>query len=365
VKEDFENHRAAKSEFKEIRRYVDIWNDTVEKQLASNPTKSFKKFVPFFGPKPPSYAKTADAHMANARTFVGGLEDIGNLSDIKMDTIADTSSELVIYTAKFKDAYNALSHTLEVLHKKSRTLKKKKAALLEQLFDERCKIFSQELQAHYRSVGASLAAHGAQEQDHANPSRLPIHRHHVESIIETHSSEGMSHGHSTEELLLDTEELPSYFQYENDANAMASTHRRTGSVESSVRSSSASSSLSLNSPHTGYVESPPDYVRDEPRSSSSSSPRVRATATVTTTVTVSGTGTGTGTSETTAPLVPLSGTEVGVEEDAMFRAYHQRYDTAHHRRRQDSDPRSRLAIAVAMDMPPSYHETRYTVVDPV
>ncbi|ORZ19263.1 hypothetical protein BCR41DRAFT_42595 [Lobosporangium transversale] len=53
VKDDFERHRSAKSEFKEIRRYVDIWNDTVEKQIASNPkdvTKSLKKFVPFFGP---------------------------------------------------------------------------------------------------------------------------------------------------------------------------------------------------------------------------------------------------------------------------------------------------------------------------
>ncbi|KAG0012151.1 hypothetical protein BGZ81_001742 [Podila clonocystis] len=316
VKDDFEKHRAAKNEFKEVRRYVDIWNDAVEKQVASNPTKSFKKFVPFFGPKPPSYTKIADSHMTNARVFVPSLQDIGNLSDIKMDTIADTSSELVIFTAKFKDAYNLLSHTLEVLHKKSRVLKKKKNTCLERLFDERCKIFSHELQAHYRNVGASLA-NGSQERDE---SRLPIHRQHVEGNTD-YSSEGSTLGHGSQEFLLEPEELPSYFQHEQEA----ASHRRTGSMGSPARSSSASSSLSLHSPHPGYVESPPDYVRNEPGSSLS----VAAASSVD-------------------------------DEDALFRAYHQRYDTS--RRRQDSDPRSR--VTMALDTPPGYDET-YTVVDPV
>ncbi|KAG0025178.1 hypothetical protein BGZ82_010160 [Podila clonocystis] len=321
VKDDFEKHRAAKNEFKEVRRFVDIWNDAVEKQVASNPTKSFKKFVPFFGPKPPSYTKIADLHMTNARAFVPSLQDIGNLSDIKMDTIADTSSELVIFTAKFKDAYNSLSHTLEVLHKKSRVLKKKKNTCLGRLFDERCKIFSHELQAHYRNVGASLA-NGSQERDE---SRLPIHRQHVEGNAD-YSSEGStlghgSLGHGSQEFLLEPEELPSYFQHEQEA----ASHRRTGSMGSPARSSSASSSLSLHSPHPGYVESPPDYVRNEPGPS----------------------------------LSVAAGSSVD-DEDALFRAYHQRYDTS--RRRQDSDPRSR--VAMAQDTPPGYDET-YAVVDPV
>ncbi|KAF9314216.1 hypothetical protein BG003_004386 [Podila horticola] len=319
VKEDFEKHRAAKNEFKEVRRYVDIWNDAVEKQVASNPTKSFKKFVPFFGPKPPSYTKIADIHMTNARVFVPSLQDIGLLSDIKMDTIADTSSELIIYTAKFKDAYNSVSHTLEVLHKKSRVLKRKKNACLERLFDERCRIFSHELQAHYRNIGASLA-NGSQERDE---SRLPIHRQHVEGNAD-YSSEGSTLGHESQEFLLEPEELPSYFQHEHEAST--SLHRRTGSTGSPARSSSASSSLSLHSPHPGYVESPPDYVRNEPGSSSS---------------------------------VAIASTSVADDEDALFRAYHQRYDTS--RRRQDSDPRTR---GIALDTPPGYDET-YAVVDPV
>ncbi|KAF9013756.1 hypothetical protein BGZ52_006767, partial [Haplosporangium bisporale] len=318
VKDDFEKHRAAKNEFKEIRRYVDIWNDAVEKQVASNPTKSFKKFVPFLGPKPPSYTKIADSHMANARAFVPSLQDIGNLSDIKMDTIADTSGELIIYTAKFKDAYNTLSHTLEALHKKSRVLKKKKNTHLERLFDERCKIFSHELQEHYRNIGASFA-NGSQERDE---SRLPIHRQHVEGNVD-YSSEVSTLGHESQEFLLEPEELPSYFQHEHEASA--SLHRRAGSMGSPARSSSASSSLSLHSPHPGYIESPPDYVRNEPGSSSSA--------------------------------IASSSAD---DEDALFRAYHQRYDT---RRRQDSDPRSRVAL-VALDTPPGYDET-YQVVDPV
>ncbi|KAF9324350.1 hypothetical protein BG006_000637 [Podila minutissima] len=320
VKDDFEKHRAAKSEFKEVRRYVDIWNDAVEKQVASNPTKSFKKFVPFFGPKPPSYTKIADSHMSNARAFIPSLQDIGSLSDIKMDTIADTSSELIIYTAKFKDAYNLLSHTLEVLHKKSRVLKKKKNTCLERLFDERCKIFSHELQAHYRNIGASLA-NGSQERDE---SRLPIHRQHVEGNAD-YSSEGSTLGHESQEFLLEPEELPSYFQHEPEASA--SLHRRTGSMGSPARSSSASSSLSLHSPQPSYVESPPDYVRSEPGLSFS---------------------------------VAIASSSAADDEDALFRAYHQRYDTS--RRRQGSDPRSRVAIV--LDTPPGYDET-YAVVDPV
>lgn len=267
--------------------------------------------------EPPSYTKIADSHMANARAFVPSLQDIGNLSDIKMDTIADTSGELIIYTAKFKDAYNTLSHTLEALHKKSRILKKKKNTHLERLFDERCKIFSHELQAHYRNIGASLA-NGSQERDE---SRLPIHRQHVEGNVD-YSSEVSTLGHESQEFLLEPEELPSYFQHEHEASA--SLHRRTGSMGSPARSSSASSSLSLHSPHPGYVESPPDYVRNEPSSS-----------------------------------LAIASSSAD-DEDALFRAYHQRYDT---RRRQDSDPRSRVAL-VALDTPPGYDET-YQVVDPV
>ena len=58
MKADFEKHRAAKNEFKEIRRYVDIWNDSIEKQIATNPkdaSKPLKKLVPFFSGPSTSY----------------------------------------------------------------------------------------------------------------------------------------------------------------------------------------------------------------------------------------------------------------------------------------------------------------------
>ncbi|KAF9910927.1 hypothetical protein EC991_005101 [Linnemannia zychae] len=390
VKEDFEKHRAAKNHFKEVRRYVDIWNEAIEKQIATNPkdaSKPLKKLVPFFsGPKPPSYAKVADAHMITARGLVPSLENIGLLSDIKMDTVNDTSNELIIYTAKFKDAYNALSHTLEVLHKKSRVLKKKKNQCIEKLFSERCRIFSVELQAHYRSIGESLV--GGLEEHHGDGSgsgagasssspqlssgRLAMHRQHVEGNLDTYSSEGSSlGGHHSQELLLDNEELPSYFQHQQSAQHQSHNilHRRTGSLGSPAHSSSASSSISLNSPHPGValgsgviLDSPPDYVRDE---------NAVAIPTITT--------------WTVTDMGGLS-TTADDEEDALFRAYRQRYDT---RERQNSDPRSRPAPVTvtvpttttmmtttvattqagatsSLDTPPGYDETRYhSVVDPV
>ncbi|KAF9958716.1 hypothetical protein BGZ72_011083 [Mortierella alpina] len=341
VKEDFEKHRLAKQEFKEIRRYVDIWNDAIEKQIASNAkdvTKSFKKFVPFRGPKPPSYTKIADAHMVNARTFVPTLEEIGLLSEIKMDTIADTSSELIIYTAKFKDSYNALSSALEVLHKRSRVLKRKKYQVIEKLFDERCKIFSDELQAHYRSMGERLAggSGSAGADDRATVGGSAMHRQHVESNLDEYSTESSgTRGHNSQEELLDAEELPSYFQHQ----ASTTLHRRAGSLGSPAHSSSASSSLSLNSPmQIATTDSPPDYVR----------------------------------TELLAGELGLSGGggPADEDEDALFRAYHQRYDT---RQRQGSDPpatragaAAAAAAAAALDTPPGYDETRYhSVVDPV
>ncbi|KAF9130245.1 hypothetical protein BGW39_003295 [Mortierella sp. 14UC] len=387
VKVDFEKHRAAKNEFKEIRRYVDIWNDAIEKQITTNPkdvSKPLKKLVPFFsGPKPPSYAKVADAHMATARGLVPSLENIGLLSEIKMDTVNDTANELIIYTAKFKDAYNALSHTLEVLHKKSRVLKKKKSQCIEKLFSERCRIFSVELQTHYRSIGESLVGgleggdlhHGdgmgpgagvlsssPGNSTQLSSGRLVIHRQHVEGNLDAYSSEGSSlGGHHSQELLLDTEELPAYFQHQYSAQHQSYNilHRRTGSLGSPAHSSSASSSISLNSPHPGValgsgviLDSPPDYVRDE-----------SSAASTTTTWAVTGMG------------GPPTAAED--EEDALFRAYRRRYDT---RERQNSDPRSRPApVTVTVpttttragatsshDTPPGYDETRYqSVIDPV
>ncbi|KAF9914856.1 hypothetical protein FBU30_002348, partial [Linnemannia zychae] len=379
VKADFERHRMAKSEFKEIRRYVDIWNDSIEKQIATSSkdvSKPLKKLVPFFsGPKPPSYTKVADAHMTTARGLVPTLEDIGLLSDIKMDTVNDTSNELIIYTAKFKDAYNSLSHTLEVLHKKSRVLKKKKFQCIEQLFTERCRIFSVELQAHYRSVGESLA--GAENEDHIlhvdniiangttssssplSSGRLVMHRQHVESGLD--SSEGSSlGGHHSQELLLDNEELPSYFQHQqliqnqNQLRHQAILHRRTGSLGSPAHSSSASSSISLNSPHPGFagttiLDSPPDYVRDEST--------VVGVSVGTPWMTVDAGG---------SSAAYITATPAAEEEDPLFRAYRQRYDTREH---QNSDSQLQpvtRANTTLLDTPPRYDETRYhTVVDPV
>ncbi|KAI1311617.1 hypothetical protein EDD11_003325 [Mortierella claussenii] len=425
VKDTFEKHRAAKAEYKEVRRYVDIWNDAVEKQVASNAkdvTKSFKKFVPFFGPKPPSYTRIADTHMSNARTFVPELEDIGLLSDIKMDTIADTSSELVIYTARFKDAYNQLSHQLEVLHKKSRVLKKKKFQCMEKLFDERCKIFSEELQAHYRSIGESLAMAGSDDDvrhlsseaamttsgNHGTSSaastglRMALQRQHVEGNLDSYSSGASSStmvgGHSSQELLLDTEELPSYFQHERDRahvdqGGAGQGHRRTFSLDSPARSSTASSSLSLHSPLPAHValtttDSPPDYVRDEQSPAGFGSSDISGVGFGNMLASVTSTGAG-GLSSGTIGMNGSGGgggngaTAEDEDEDAQFRAYHQRYDT---RQRRDPDPRTARAyggVAVglgaqsgatmtttmsmsATDMPPGYEETHHhSVVDPV
>lgn len=314
--------------------------------------------------------------MANARTFVPTLEEVGLLSDIKMDTLGDTSNGLIIYTAKFKDTYNLLSHTLEVLHKKSRVLKKKKFSCMEKLFDERCRIFSVELQAHYRSIGESLAGGSESTEDAGTVSsgsntggqnhlRAPVHRLHVEANLDTYSSEGGSSlGPNSQEILMLDDELPSYFQYEHEARA--SMHRRTGSLGSPARSSSSSSSISLGSPYPyGTTDSPPDYVRTESGSGDYSH--------------LVGVTTG-------MAGVSLSATSTADDgsEDAMFRAYHQRYDT---RRRQDSDPRTRtatatatatvtrttragsmtaVAAAVMVDTPPGYDDPQsHGVVDPV
>ncbi|KAF9109633.1 hypothetical protein BGX27_007396 [Mortierella sp. AM989] len=377
VKEEFEKTRSAKNEFKEVRRYVDFWNDTVEKQVASSAkdgTKSFKKFVPFLGPKPPSYVKTADAHIANARAFIPSIEEIGFLSDIKLDTIANTSNDLVIFTAKFKDSYNSLSLTLETLHKKSKILKKKKHQCIEKLFDERCRIISEELQAHYRSIGESLVSGGdgseslslagddtsatdAGSSRGSSGLRLPIHRQHVENNLGPYSTDGSTLGPNSQELLLDAEELPSYFQHEqHEAIGTTSLHRRNFSLGSPARSSSASSSLSLHSPVQApfaTTDSPPDYVRDEHLSIGMNVIPIRQ--------------------RSSSAASALFATGHDEEEDAQFRAYHQRYDT---RQRQNSDPRAtRTNMTSAatpattthvMDMPPGYEETRYhTVVDPV
>ncbi|KAF9179852.1 hypothetical protein BGZ51_006618 [Haplosporangium sp. Z 767] len=351
VKQDFENHRAAKNEFKEVRRYVDIWNDAVEKQMASNAkdvTKSLKKFVSFLGPKPPSYTRIADAHMAAARAFVPTLENIGLLSDIKMDTIADTSNELIIYTAKFKDCYNSLSHTLEVLHKKSRVLKKKKNQCIEKLFDERSRIFSETLQSHYRSIGESLVGgsgsiageENAMIAAGSNGTSSANHGQYAEGSMESYSTDESMHGHGSREILAEAEELPSYYQYQQESGA--SFHRRTGSLGSPAHSSSASSSLSLNSPlYVAAADSPPDYVRNEYPSSHHHS---LGTA-------------------VTGPTVAMAAHMEDEGADALFQAYHRRYDT---RQRQDSNPRSRPNVMVPSDTPPGYDETQYhVVVDPV
>ncbi|KAF9963373.1 hypothetical protein BGZ65_003855 [Modicella reniformis] len=408
VKESYEKYRAAKNELKEVRRYVDIWNDAVEKQVASNAkdvTKSFKKFVPFFNPKPPSYTRIADNHMANARSIVTTLEGIGLLSDIKMDTIADTSSELVIYTARFKDLYNSVTQTLETLHKRSRVLKHKRNQCIEKLFDERCKIFSEELQAHYRSVGESLVngsgsgsgtgsgtgsglslpgldsdvIAAAMVSFRINGGSGGIHfggpsnRQHAENGLDSHASEGgcgnsSTMGRSSQELFL--EELPpSYFQHEQQdggpvitiAAATATTgsstalHRRTFSLGSPAHSSSASSSLSLHSPAPPVIvhttDSPPDYNVHDERGNCGPVVGVSVAAGPSITTTVAG------------------ATE---DEDPQFRAYRQRYDTRH---RQSSDSRTSRTNTVAMtttattaiDMPPGYEETRHhpVVVSPV
>ncbi|KAF9992487.1 hypothetical protein BGZ79_003025 [Entomortierella chlamydospora] len=379
VKEDFEKHRSAKNEFKEAKRYIDFWNDAVEKQVASTSkdvTKSFKKFVPFLGPKPPSYIKIADAHLVNARAFVPSLEEVGLLSEVKLDTIANTSNDLIIFTAKFKDSYSSLSLTLETLLKKHKALKKTKVQCMEKLFDERCRIFSEELQKHYRSIGESLVGGGngsdsltlvgddvsamdagASSNGIRNSGlRLPIHRQHVESHLGTYSAEGSTLGHNSQELLLDAEEPPSYFQHEqHETIGVSSLHRRNLSLGSPARSSTASSSLSLHSPIQApfaMTDSPPDYVRDEHLSAGTIvGARVRSWS---------------GASGSGVIIANTAGADDN-DEDAQFRAYHQRYDT---RQRQNSDPRTTRTNAtsttVVVDMPPGYEETRcHTVVDPV
>ncbi|KAF9402616.1 hypothetical protein BGX21_009448 [Mortierella sp. AD011] len=379
VKEDFEKHRSAKNEFKEAKRYIDFWNDAVEKQVASTSkdvTKSFKKFVPFLGPKPPSYIKIADAHLVNARAFVPSLEEVGLLSEVKLDTITNTSNDLIIFTAKFKDSYSSLSLALETLLKKHKALKKTKVQCMEKLFDERCRIFSEELQKHYRSIGESLVGSGngsdsltfvgddisamdagASSNGHRNSGlRLPIHRQHVESHLGTYSAEGSTLGHNSQELLLDAEEPPSYFQHEqHEAIGVSSLHRRNLSLGSPARSSTASSSLSLHSPIQApfaMTDSPPDYVRDEHLSAGTIvGARVRSWS---------------GTSGSGVIIANSAGADDN-DDDAQFRAYHQRYDT---RQRQNSDPRATrtntTSTTVVVDMPPGYEEARcHNVVDPV
>ncbi|OAQ23177.1 hypothetical protein K457DRAFT_130739 [Linnemannia elongata AG-77] len=75
VKADFERHRAAKNEFKEIRRYVDIWNDSIEKQIATNPkdaSKPLKKLVPFFsGPRSPAHSSSASSSISLNSPYPG------------------------------------------------------------------------------------------------------------------------------------------------------------------------------------------------------------------------------------------------------------------------------------------------------
>ncbi|KAF9201871.1 hypothetical protein BGZ49_007925 [Haplosporangium sp. Z 27] len=361
VKQDFEKYRSAKNELKEAKRYVDFWNDTVEKQVASNAkdvAKSFKKFVPFFGPKPPSYIRIADNHLVNARGFVPSLEEIGLLSEIKLDTIAETNNDLVIFNAKFKDANNSVSLTLETLLKKHKALKKQKKQWIDKLFDERCRIFSQELQKHYRSIGESLVGDGNGSESSSNAvgsetstsdsgnysgPRVTNHRQHVENSLGSFSEESTL-GPNSQELLLDAEELPSYFQHEQHETIETSLHRRNLSLGSPARSSSASSSLSLHSPAQvpfATTDSPPDYVRNEHLSI--------------------GTAFGTRARSSSAASASAPSHSAEDDEDAQFRAYHQRYDT---RQRQSSEPRT--ITNVVMDMPPGYEETRFhTVVDPV
>jgi hypothetical protein len=144
---------------------------------------------------------------------------------------------------------------------------------------------------------------------------------------------------------LQDEELPSYFQHEQQrtdhaTTATTSLHRRTFSLGSPACSSSASSSLSLHSPvpppHT-TTDSPPDYnARDE-----------RGT-------------------RRSVGLLIASGPSTAAEdeEDAQFRAYHERYDTRQHH---NSDSRAHGTTSTpTLDMPPGYEEIRYhATADPI
>ncbi|KAF9429114.1 hypothetical protein BGZ76_001796, partial [Entomortierella beljakovae] len=361
TKDDFEKYRNAKKEMKEARRYIDFWNDAVEKQVASNAkdiSKSFKKFVPFRASKAPSYVKTADNHIANARAFVPTLVEVGVLSDVKLDTIANTSNDLMIFTAKFKDAYNSLSLTLENLQRSHKNLKKKKNQYIEKLFDERSRIFSEELQTHYRNVGQSLTFAGEEDVDGMGPislvdensgqdggggggggggirgshqmtSRPSFHRQHVEQSLGSYSTDGScSLGLNSQEILLGAEEPPSYFQHERDETIGTSISTTLHRLSNCIT-----------------TDSPPDYVQEEHLSTGLAfETRMRSS---------SGASTSMG----------MSAAED--EEDAQFRAYHERYDS---NQREDEIRATRppvATIATVMDMPPGYEETRYhSVVDP-
>lgn len=98
MKADFERHRAAKNEFKEIRRYVDIWNDSIEKQIATNPkdaSKPLKKLVPFFSGPSTSYQSIVCVKFWCVRSWLI-LFSVGYLSDL-LDFAQYENRATVIY----------------------------------------------------------------------------------------------------------------------------------------------------------------------------------------------------------------------------------------------------------------------------
>ncbi|KAG0242886.1 hypothetical protein BGW41_003286 [Actinomortierella wolfii] len=335
AKSEFDRLRSAKKELKEVKRYLDIWNDTMEKQLASQPkdvSKSFKKLVPFFGPKAPSYTKVADQHYKEALAQVPTLENIGNLSDISMESTAATSSELILYTSKFNQVYTTLTKQLEDVYKKHTDLRTRRTQRIEDLFNIRCRVFSEELQEYYRSVGASLAAgenvDASLEGDvdsedvrlrQESRALLGLRRHVEDETGATSSTSGTTEPDSS---LPPADELPSYWQYHQDGGAVVELGPRT--LATSSRNSTVSSTTSINMPlgynhglnmqhhhHSGETSNnPPDYAVG---------------------------GLDTASSRT--------------HEDEMFIEYHRRYDTQY---------------AGAMDTPPCYEEAApRRVVDPV
>ncbi|KAG0253587.1 hypothetical protein DFQ27_007331 [Actinomortierella ambigua] len=334
TKNDFDRVRLAKKELKEVKRYLDIWNDTMEKQLASQPkdvSKSLKKLVPFFGPKAPSYTKVADQHYKEARTQVPSIENIGNMSDISMENTAITSSELILYTSKFNHVYTALTKQMEDLHKKHKDLRTKRAQRMESLFDRRCRIFSEELQEYYRSVGASLAAGGSidgpvgvdadsvtEDMGLTQESRAlsGLRRLHVED--ETGAAAHMSgptatHSSESDATLPLADELPSYWQYHQDGGAVLEPGQMT--LTTSSRNSTMSSTTSINTP-VGYSSGTNGHHPHYRRSGETfANPP----------------GYATGDAEPPAQS----------HDDEMFAEYHRRYDTRY---------------AGATDTPPCYEE---------
>ncbi|KAF9970479.1 hypothetical protein BGZ73_006805 [Actinomortierella ambigua] len=334
TKNDFDRVRSAKKELKEVKRYLDIWNDTMEKQLASQPkdvSKSFKKLVPFFGPKTPSYTKVADQHYKEAQTQVPSIENIGNMSDISMENAATTSSELILYTSKFNQVYTTLTKQLEDLHRRHKDLRTKRGQRIESLFDQRCRIFSEELQEYYRSVGASLAAGdivdgsmGGDADSVIEDVRLTeesralsgLRRLHVEdetgATAHTASHLGESAG-----ALPPADELPSYWQYHEDGGAVLEIGQTT--LATSSRNSTMSSTTSIGTP-VGYSSGVTGQHQ----------PYRHAGETL-----INPPGYAAGDSE-----VPTQS-----HEDEMFAEYHRRYDTRY---------------AGATDTPPCYEEAALT-----